>query len=75
MERLRDLVYYSADLDRTPRISREEEAFLLHRIRLAHEGVIPVHLGTLAKRRLVEGNQRIVIFLAQKFRPSFTSSL
>ncbi len=71
MEHLRDLVYYRADVDSIPRLSRDEEEALLHCIRLAREHRIPVHLGTLAKRRLIEGNQPLIIFLAQKYRPGF----
>src|SRR5712692_2192666 len=71
MERLKDFTYYLADLDAIPRLSREEETQVLYHLQLTHEGRLPAEVGIQAKHRLIEGNQRLVIFLAQKWRPSF----
>jgi RNA polymerase sigma factor (sigma-70 family) len=65
------LTYYCADLDRIPRLTREEETMLVERLRLARSQPLPPKLVTQTKHRLVEGNQRLVLFLALKHVRTF----
>ena len=68
----RALDYYLADLDAIPPLTREEERHLVHRLRLAHEqSSLPPELVTGARHRLVEGNQRLVLFLAYRYYRRF----
>src|SRR5260370_19258280 len=62
----RALTYYRADLDRIAPLTREEEATLVERLRLARDHTLPPDIVTAAKQRLVEGMQRLVMFLALK---------
>jgi RNA polymerase sporulation-specific sigma factor len=67
----RALTYYRADLNRIAPLTREEEASLVERLRLAREQALPLEVVTAAKHRLVEGLQRLVLFLARKQAPRF----
>jgi len=67
----RALTYYRADLDRIPPLTREEETTLVERLRVAREQTLPPEVVTAAKQRLVEGLQRLVMFLALKQAPRF----
>ncbi len=67
----RALTYYRADLNRIAPLTREEEATLVERLRLAHDHTLPPDIVTQAKQRLVEGMQRLVLFLALKQAPRF----
>jgi RNA polymerase sporulation-specific sigma factor len=68
----RALDYYRADLDMIPPLTREEERQLVHQLRLAREQALPVDLVTHARQRLVEGNQRLILFLARQHYRRFT---
>ncbi len=68
----RALDYYRADLDTIPPLTREEERELVHQLRLAREQALPAHLVTQARHRLVEGNQRLILFLARQHSRRFT---
>ena len=68
----RALDYYLADLDTIPPLTREEERHLVHHLRLAYEQPsLPLELVTRARQRLVEGNQRLVLFLAYRYYRRF----
>jgi RNA polymerase nonessential primary-like sigma factor len=67
----RALTYYRADLNRIAPLTREEEATLVERLRLARGHTLPPEVVTAAKQRLVEGLQRLVMFLALKQAPRF----
>src|SRR5260370_18037676 len=67
----RALTYYRADLERIPPLTREEEATLVERLRLTRDHALPSEVVTQAKQRLVEGMQRLVLFLALKQAPRF----
>lgn len=66
------LSYYRADLDQIPRLTREEETVLVERLRRARERALPPEVVKAAKHRLIEGNQRLVLFLARKHARTFT---
>ena len=67
----RAFTYYRADLAGIAPLSRAEEATLIERLRTAREQGLPSETTTATKQRLVEGMQRLVIFLARKQAPRF----
>ncbi len=68
----RALDYYRADLETIPPLTREEERDLVHHLRLAHEQqLLPLDRVTRARHRLIEGNQRLVLFLARTYYRRF----
>ncbi len=62
----RALDYYRADLDTIPPLTREAQLVNQLPLFLAREQALPAHLVTQARHRLVEGNQRLILFLARQ---------
>ncbi len=68
----RALDYYRVDLDTIPPLTCEEEQHLVHQLRLAREQALPAQMVARARQRLVEGNQRLILFLARQHYRRFT---
>jgi RNA polymerase primary sigma factor len=66
-----DLHSYFADLSALPRLSFQEEAALLCRLRLAQQGLLSPAQARAAKQRLIEGCLYRVIRLAKEQQPFF----
>jgi RNA polymerase sigma factor (sigma-70 family) len=66
-----DLQRYFADLSALPRLSAQEEAALLSRLRLATQGLLYPEQARTAKQRLIEGCLHRVIGLAKEQQPLF----
>src|SRR5215472_16485168 len=66
-----DLSPYFVDLELLPRLSSEEEAALLARLRLAQQGLLSAEQVRAARQRLIEGYLPRVIRLAREQQPYF----